>query len=117
MLPLKYLVGTLPLVSVLWRFLVLLSCTALHMPSWQILKRTCFESFVLDRHVENQSYVAKKRPLFHNYTIFTIQALVRNMKSGVQEEPGGPKVFRQGGEAVLPQPRQRLREEGRREEF
>ena len=34
--------------------------------------------------------------------------------AAVQEEPGGPEVFRQGGEAVLPQPRQRLKEEGRR---
>ena len=28
--------------------------------------------------------------------------------AAVQKEPGGPEVFRQGGEGVLPQPRQRL---------
>ena len=66
MLPLKYLVDTLSLVSVLWRFLVLLSCTALHMPSRQISKRTCFESFVLATRVDNQSYEAKNPPQFHH---------------------------------------------------
>ena len=85
MLPLKYLVDSLSLVSVLWRFLVLLSCTALHMPSWQISKR--FES---STDSDNQSYelhIMKPRNV-HN-SIITTQALVRNMKSGLQEEPGG----------------------------
>ena len=99
MLPLKYL-GTLSLVSVLWRFLVLLSCTALHMPSWQISKR--FES---STDSDNQSYelhIMKPRNV-HN-SIITTQALVRNMKSGLQEEPGGQDGHaRLGKQALLHQ--------------
>ena len=100
MLPLKYLVDSLSLVSVLWRFLVLLSCTALHMPSWQISKR--FES---STDSDNQSYelhIMKPRNV-HN-SIITTQALVRNMKSGLQEEPGGQDGHaRLGKQALLHQ--------------
>ena len=102
MLPLKYLADTLSLVSLLWRFLVLLSCTALHMTSWHISKQTCFESFVLVSHVDNQSYMKPRH--IHNSIILTIQALVRNLISGVQKEPGGQDGHaRLGKQALLHQ--------------
>ena len=57
---------------------------------------------VLQLHGES-----KKLPYFKSSQKLLVASIF--FVAAVQKEPGGPEVLRQGGEAVLPQPRQRLK--------